>query len=311
MKSHRILLAAPLLLLMLAGCSKNSDPTDPTSNSGTSQDQVELTQQVTTQPDYAEDDGIATSEEQVEASFALSLAADLDVTAGSHPVRFWRVIRDIDRRFEFEFSDFDSAGNPNRAIVTVHKLLRGNFNVLYADSVGPDSVVRNLVHKPLEDRWVRKLVLHRMRLPNHVRSVWRIVGTSGVQVTSKDATTDIVSLRVQQGALDTTITNPLELFRLRQIIQLDTGADVTLTVTTTRADDIVLLYSRAGRARFHNNGDLTYSGTWRTASFAGLRHAGINALSHATLFDPAAAYDSQAWILPYLVRPNDPGDFVE
>jgi hypothetical protein len=35
-----------------------------------------------------------------------------------------------------------------------------------------------------------------------------------------------------------------------------------------------------------------------------LRHIGVNVLSRGTLFDDQLPYDSQAWILPFMVKPN-------
>jgi hypothetical protein len=42
---------------------------------------------------------------------------------------------------------------------------------------------------------------------------------------------------------------------------------------------------------------------FRAPDLTGLHHVGVNALSHGTLLDDTAAYDSQSWIEPYLVHP--------
>ncbi len=160
-----------------------------------------------------------------------------------------------------------------------------------------------MIRKPLHDHWVRRVLLKRVRLADQDPPVWRIVATSGVKITSRDAVTRIESLRIQSGALDTTITEPLAFFRLRQILKLEPGVDVRLTATTLRSDDVVLLYAWGRRARFRNNGDNTYSAIFRAPDLDGLHHLGVNALSHGTLFDETAPYDSQSWIEPYVVRP--------
>ena len=41
---------------------------------------------------------------------------------------------------------------------------------------------------------------------------------------------------------------------------------------------------------------------------AGVHHLGVNALSRGAIFDDRAPYDSQAWILPYVVRPTELAD---
>lgn len=303
MKSHRFLLAAPLALLMLAGCGKGGESLSPVSG-GTSTDEVEITQELTTNASLVEDEGLSAVGEPTATAEAGASVPLASLQEAIEPRFFWRTIRDVQRRHEFTFSDFDTAGRPWTAIVTVHKRLLGGFHVLTVDSVGPDSVVRRTIHKPLEDHWVRRVLLKRVRLQDRDRAAWRIAGTSAVRVTSKDALTRIQSLRVQAPGLDTTITNPLELFRLRQVIRIEPDTDVHLTATTLRSDDVVLLSTGLRRFRFRNNGDGTYSGVWKSPALLGVRHVGVNALSNGTLFDDVAPYDSQAWILPYLVKPE-------
>lgn len=304
MKSHRFLLAAPLALLLLAGCGKSGESLTPAS-SGSSADEVELTQEITSNASLVEDEGLSEIADQIALDEA-GVASQQDALhrGPSVPRFFWRTIRDVNRRHEFQFSDYDTAGRPWTAIVTVHKRLLGGFHVVTVDSLAPDSVERRVVHKPLEDHWVRRVLLKRVRVANTDRAVWRIAGTTAVKVTSKDALTRIQSLRVQTRDLDTTITDPLEFFRLRRVIRVEPDAEVQLTVTTLATDDVVVLYSRHGRFRFRNNGDGTHVGTWKSPVLLGVRHVGVNALSHGALFDEAAPYDSQTWILPYLVKPE-------
>ena len=68
---------------------------------------------------------------------------------------------------------------------------------------------------------------------------------------------------------------------------------VTLTATTEATDDVVVLLWRGLRFRFANNGDHTYTGRWKAPLMRGVGHVGVNALSHGTLFDDLARYDSQ------------------
>jgi len=304
---HRLGFTLPLLLGLLAGCSRHTSLTGPGNPAaGSSPDQAEVASAVAAQPSYVDDE---LSESPDRTSIAASgSASGADATLGLEsaiqPTTFWREIRNVERRFEFAFSDTDSAGRPTTAVVTVHKRFTGSFNILVADQVPEGSPPQShVVHKALADHWVRRLLLRRVQVPGEARPAWRVVATSGVQITSRDAVTRIASLRIQSGAFDTTITEPLAFFRLRRIIKLDPLAEVTLTATTLRADDIVLLYLRDHRMRFHNNGDGTFTATFQVPDRTGLHHVGVNALSNGTLFDDQAPYDSQAWIEPYLVHP--------
>jgi hypothetical protein len=310
MKLSRLVPTTLLLLLigLVAGCGKSGDSLAPvTSGSGSQVDDAAVQRQLGLHPELVDDNGLSTSSAQVSTGTAPARMASV---TDRQPLFFWRTIRSIDRTFEITYADTDSTGRPTTAHVTVIRHLRGTFNVAMGDSADGDSVV----HKPLVDRSVRHLLLKRVHRPNadpERCEGWRIAASSGLEVVSKDATTNLMSVRVQAGALDTTITNPLALFRLRQIMTLPGGADVTLTATTAAHDDVVLLYTDFVRLRFHANGDGTYTGTWQARLFDGFRHFRVNALSHGSLFDPAAPYNSEAWSLPYRVSPADPGDYIE
>ena len=287
--ARRHVRALPLSILLLAGCGKSGSMVAPPS--GASSDQTSASQEVARHPELVED-GMYTSETQAPAGSRTAPAGSL---AAIQPIFFWRHIDRIERTFEFAFSDTDSTGQPTTAVVVVHRHLSGTFNVV-AEGGGPSE--GTLVKKPLHDHWVRRLLL------KHVGSdsfrPWRIAATSGVQVTSRDAQTRIQSLHVQSGALDTTITDPLAFFRLRRLLRLGVDADVMLTATTNANDDVVVFYVGDRRLRFQSQGDGTYTFTWKVAATDGVRHFGVNALSHGSLFDDQAPYDSQAWILPYL-----------
>ncbi|MBI1797378.1 MAG: hypothetical protein HY076_00455 [Candidatus Eisenbacteria bacterium] len=303
--SHRFALTVPLLLaILLTGCSKQTTPVTP-AGAGAANPQGQVASVMSDNPTLIDDD----ASEPTDPTSASATPAEISATAGTsaaiRPLTFWRTIRDVERRFEFAFSDTDSTGQPTRAVVTIHKYFTGSFNILVADSVGEGSPpAAHVIHKPLADHWVRRILLRRVFLADEgERPVWRIVATSGVRITSKDATSHIVSVRVQSAGLDTTITDPLAFIRLRAILKLDPASPVTLTVTTGRADDVVLLYTRDRRTRFHANGDDTYTAMFQAPDLLGVHHFGVDALSHGTLFDDTAPYDSQAWIEPYIVHP--------
>jgi hypothetical protein len=320
---------ASLLLLLVAaaltGCSRNNLPTS--SSGSVTATQAEVMTEMTQQPGVIED-GVSDSE--------LEYSADAGGLAAIRPLAFWRRFRAHERTFEYAYSDSDSTGRPTRAIVTIRTHLVGTFNIR-AGAAPPDSTGNSpgigigvgaallnaprdstihTVTKPLDEVRVRRVVLRRLRLPHDVprdadcdhdstRVRWRVAGVSGVEVTSQDNTTDIVSVHVEAGALETTITDPLEFIRLRGLLKLDPGASVKVTVTTTHNDDVVLLHHNDRRFKLTANGDGTYSGEFSCRRFTrGLWHFGVDAISHATLFDDAAAYDSQRWVFPYVVAPE-------
>lgn len=295
---HRTLMPLALIatVVALAGCGSSNKLGGPEAGSNsTAAEEALVTSAIAGEPAMVE-------ENVYESNDPTALDTQTAALEAINPLHFWRTIRSVERRLDFVFTNPDTNGRPQTAVVTVHKRLRGSFNIIAGDPTEPDSA-HSLIRKPLDDRWIRRLALFRVRInEDSTRSRWRLVGTSGVKVTSDGATTQILSLRLQAGPLDTTITDPLELHRLRRLIRLDPSTPVRLTVTTTRADDIVLLYRWDHRRRFVNNGDNTYTAEFTTGDFPGLRHFGVNALSHGTLFDDTAPYDSQAWILPFVVR---------
>lgn len=295
---------SPLLALLLIGCGSKSQVMGPSSTDASAQ-RTAVADEVARHPEMV-DDGVYETQTQAQTSATAGTAAAID------PLFFWRQILRVDRTFEFAFSDTDSTGQPTTAVVTVHKRLGGWFNILVGDSMragdpGGGAVVR----KELRDHWVRRVLLKRVTpVDGGELRPWRVAAVSGVQVTSRDAQTRLQSLRVQSGAVDTTITDPLAFWRLRRIVQLQPGAMVTLTATTQDPTDVVVLYARDRRARFHNNGDGTHTITWTASAIAGLRHLAVNALSHGTLFDDQAPYDSQTWIVPYVVAPTELADLA-
>ena len=333
MKSTRFLGIALLLAAgVLAGCSKKTSPTSPLGSSpgAVTSNQAQVMSTIAAAPTAVED-GLE------DAADVTSWGGQPGALTAIQPFTFWRTITARERSFEVAFSDTDAAGQPTTAIVTIHKHLTGRFNILVGvpgtDGTPMDSVP-DVIHKPLDDEWVRRVVLKRV-MPtigmsgalsdsenegdhdgdhdgdndgdhdgdheNH----WRVAAVSGVEVTSKDATTHIVSVRVQTADKDTTITDPLAFMKLRKVLNFIPQTQVTITVMTMRNDDVVVLMHSLRRFRFHNNGDNTYTGVFPTGVFmAGLHHIGVNALSNGTLFDDQAPYDSQSWIFPYSLEPE-------
>ncbi len=302
--------ALVLGMASLTGCSQTGTPVS-SSGGGWSAEQASVSSTLSSTPDLI-DDGQMESEDV--GLVNAGPAAD-GALAAIRPYRFWRTIDGIERRFEFAFADSDSAGRPTTAVVTVHKVLRGSFNIVAGapgEDGAPGDSSRRLVRKRLVDHWTRRILLRRVERHNgeggegtdSVR--WRVAATSAVKVRSALPESDaghakILSLRVQSGAVDTTLSNPLEFFHLRGMLKLDPGAEVAVTVTTERADDIVLFVRHNQRVRLEPNGDNTYSGHFTVPDERGVRHFGVNVLARETLWDDAAPYNSIAWIFPYAV----------
>lgn len=295
-------LGLALVAGLAAGCGKSTPGAPQDLGSGstatpTAEDISQVSAEVSANTPYVEED-------VYEGGDPARLDAAGDALAAIRPLSWWRTIRSVTRRIDTQFLDPDSAGRPTTAVVTVHKRLQGSFNILAGDSLAaPDSLLR----KPLDDRWVRRLLLKRVRVDSTGQVRWRLAGTSGVEITSDGAVTNIQSVRVQAGGLDTTITDPLQMHRLRRVLHVPAGAEVRLTVRTGAPDDLVLFYRWMHRARFHNEGNGTHTFRWTAGAEGGLRHFGVNALSRGTLFDDAAPYDSNAWIFAFVVFEADDG----
>ena len=301
------LLAVLLLTGFLSGCSSDNG-TEPSGIAPTAQEpsQADLLEALIPAGALIDEDLFV---DATETALSGSAPGSQEAVASPiQPLRFWRHITDVRRSYEFAFADSDSVGQPTTAIITVHKRLSGTFHIVPEPENEGDP--RTVIRKELRDHWVRRVKLHRIARPDDTRERWRLAAVSGVKVTSRDATSEIVSVHVTAGDLDATLTEPLAFFNLRRILRFDAGAEVTLTVTTTRSDDVVLLYRSGHREKMTNNGDNTYTATFPAGDLEGWRHFGVNALSHGTLYDDELPYDSKAWILPYVIASTPEVDYL-
>lgn len=281
--------------------------------------------------------------------FESTLFTDTDLTAGEalssrHSLRWWRTFSHVERTVEYAFADTDSTGQPQNAIVTIHKHFSGTFHVQNGngprkpgrdhDAVlastngddddqgedgdddghhpgGPSDSTKKYFEKALEDNWTRRVSLHKVYRQDDTVGHWKVVATSGVTVNSEGHTIEIQSLRIVSSTLDTTLTAPLDLWKLRRLLVFSPRENVELTATTNGdSSDVVSLLSRGPRSIFRNEGGGVFTARWRTSNHTGVGHIGVNALTHETLFDAQGPYDSAAWILPYVVRGNECGDYL-
>ena len=296
MKHPRLLGMLALCAIALTGCGRTGSLQSPTGGgTSTSSDDAAVANALQSSPEFVnesvwQDESTATLDSQAGIYVAIS------------PLRFGRVITNVETDVHIEYGNPDPDGRPLLAIAMIHRHLQGQFHIL-ATGATPEDTVR--VSKPIDDDWKRKIALVRRPMPDRggELSPWRLAGTSGVDVRTRDGSTRVVSLQVQAADLDTTITDPLELHRLRRIIRFVPGTEVRLTATTQASDDVVLFHGHGFRRRFTNNGDGTHTFVFPVGEFPGLRHFGVDAMSNGTLFDDALPYDSNAWILAYAVAP--------
>ena len=284
------------LALALTSCGKTSSLQAPRTSGGTgaATDAAQIARALQEAPDLVQED------------LTRSNAPLLDDVSGGfavvRPRRFWREITDVNTTLETVYSNPDTAGRPLLATVTIHRSLTGTFNIVGRVFSDTDTTVAR-IRKPFVDDWTRRISLSRRPARNDTGLTrWRIAGTSGVDVRTQGGVTRIMSLRVEAPGLDTTITDPLELHRMRRVFRVANGDTVTVTATTQAADDVVLFRGHDLRRRFVSNGDGTHTFTFRSRHFRGPRHFAVDALSNGTLFDDTAAYDSNAWAMIFSVE---------
>jgi len=285
-----------LAALVLAGCGKTSAPVQATAGAPAGSDDAQVASVLAGDPGAVNEDVYQQSSEPQTVDQGGGFAA-------IRPLQFWRTITDVQSSIDTQFGPPGPDGRPTNALVTIHRRLLGTFNVAGL-SVTPGDTTREVVHKPLEDLWTRRVALVRVVTADDPDGRWRLAGTSGVDVHTRAGATHVVSLHIGTETLDTTITDPLELHRLRNAIRLPAGAEVSLTATTGDPTDVVFFYGGDMRRRFKNNGDGTFTFTFTNGRTPGLRHFGVDAFSHGSLFDDQAPYDSDAWILQYVQSPQ-------
>lgn len=296
MKSHwRQLVALAGFALALAGCGKSSSSTAP--DTSASSDVADATVGVTASPTLLADDLF-----DVTAATGASAHPAEPMTA-IDPLGFYRWFSSGTRNLTFAFSDSDSAGRPRQADVTVRRDLYGMFHIIKRPPEGSPPDTHNVVHKPLHDVWTRHLHLVRELAegPHGLESHWRVQSASGVSIASLPGDRSISSVHLEGVGLNVTFTDPAQLMSLTQLPRVAANDSVTVTMTPGATDDVCVLYWHDHRERMHPNPDGTFSARVAVGSGLGLRGIGVNALSHGTLFDDTAPYNSLGWIVPVWV----------
>ena len=335
MKSLSAFPALFLAVALLAGCSNASNPVTGPGGSDlaatyASPAGVQSTANAMPAEEFEIDtyaDGDAAKGDMSDPSFAASLSGSARLEAAIDPAFWFRLIRSHERRYVIEIENPDTL--TRIAHVKIIDRLLGTFNVVTAPDTIDGQIVRGeWIRKRLADTSVRKAVFVRHRIVREgedededgdrtddedaedgIRDHWTrwyVAALSGAEITSDDGTRAITSLRLQAGDVDVTVTDPLELKRRKELLRLPPATPVHVTVTTGDPTDLVVLYARWGRMRLVKMDDGTFQGRFRTPDAFGLRHLAVNALSHGTVFDDVAPYDSKAWALPYVVAAPAP-----
>jgi hypothetical protein len=292
MRRLRDLAGASLLAgtALMAGCLNDSS-SDSAMTSEDAQDERALEETVELDiPEYASADIFVYGEDGTGAG-----------RAAIEPLHWWRELENVDKTIQITINKPE--GGPNTADVAITCDASGILHVLAC----ADSTITPF-RKEFKNTAVRSLYFERPGRPIvHPRRGWKLRALSGVLAESPGTTRQILSVRVQAGDVDETITNVTDLVRLGQILELPRGEEAIVTVDTGDATDVVYLHVRRHRMRFPltNNGDGTFTGAYVTPEGRGVRHAVVDVLSHASLYDDVAPYDNVAWGIPYWIAGED------
>ncbi len=219
------------------------------------------------------------------------------------PLTFWRVVTDFEVHRDVVIDTL--AGT---AEATIYRDVWGELHIVTEEM---EEIVKPFHHAgeryanfalaedPVEDD--REGKKHRYRWGR-----WELTDVSGFLGQSDDLSLAIDWIRVQGDSVDVTITDPLELMTVPdEIMLLEVGEEVTVTVSGPPEDAILFLHTRHWHSPFVYDGG-TFSGTW-TVQRAGRHCAWVTAMAHETLFDSEYPDDWMVWGVPYAVPRDAPG----
>jgi hypothetical protein len=301
-----------IVALAVAGCGKEpttapgsaaNDPSASSQTFGTMMDQEPALSETDTYVSPGQGDFSAASGGVATGAFSTADAI--------RPVYFFRVIRTRSRTLDIHVVE-DSDSVKVRANVNVMEHFAGTFNLVTADSTD-SGVVRRIVKKPLQDDGSFHAVFVRFRRPDPDDEDapptptptmldwddWRLAAISSHEIHSPGNTAKIMSVRLQTASgVDTTLDDPSGLFRFpRGLIRIAANEKVTITVKTADPTNAVFVLAGWGHTRLTPSAD-GFTGSFHAPYEMRLFRIGVNALSHGTLFDDQAAYDSDFWGIP-------------
>ena len=302
MRLRKIAIGVGLIagIALASGCSKS--PTAPIDNTPlTDGQQVSATLGAAA---TLVDETLAEDPTQIGANETFSPTTSRIQTA-IKPFAWWQHIVNETRTWSFAFADTDTTGHPTTCVATLTKHMTGSLVIIPQSPSDSTMADTTTIAKPLDKTLTRKILLKRLTI-NGGR-YWKVVSITGAFVTTPGATVQIESIRLQsKSGVDTTITDPTQWITLRSIVKFAVNDSVTLTVTTNHTNDAVFIHRWDWHHRMRNNFDGTYTFSWVTSSWGGWRHFGVQAMTHGSLYDDAAPFDSQAWHLPFRVVGGQP-----
>ncbi len=301
MRAQRLLpLWALIGLLSLNGCGEEGG-TNPTPDSGSDEDAI---RGLMAEQGAFFDGGDAVSDGQVGVRGTGGKSA-----AAGAPIESFYFVREIRERNVRRTVVIETPeGRPPIAHVSTTAHLSGIFHLFYDD---PDNVyLPGVIDKRLQAIADHRATFVRVERPDGDRHRgWRLAELSGTEVVSNPTTKDIVSVEVISNSVHTTITDPLALVPMRELLTFAPGEEVTLQVQTGDETDYVFLHTGGLKFDFQPLGGGLFAGTWTVGERRGIRRVAVDVIDEDTLFDDVAPYDSAAWVLHYRVAGERGEDF--
>lgn len=320
-RSLAVLWSAALLAgTFLVGCNKDEGP-DEQAPSGVGTTEQSAMKYYATGDDFVQNDEATFADKDVEpADYGTFGKIDAAIT----PLRFGRFITNVSTSVTVEVQPGDSL-----AIAHVAKVITGTFKIKALNQTG-DTVV---IDKPFVDNSNRNVIFK--RVGREVRRFWvnwvpvatSLVAGATAQTTTPIAVTKLTLFLANGDTI--TVTDPLGYYlryRWRALFgggrqdvpELLGGQRLVLqaTILSSSADtDFVALRFGANalqrkRQRMVlvsqvNNGNGTYTRVYQTPFFVnfhpGFFHAGVDAMTRATIYDDTAPYSVSWWGIPYRV----------
>jgi hypothetical protein len=322
-----MLMAAGLAGLLLVGCSKDSvGPETEAPPVGVSNEQQAM-QFAAVNDEFVKNDEETFDDQALEPE-DYELVGLTKISADIRPLRFGRFITSVTRTVTVTVQPGDTI-----SVAEVSKDILGVFKVRAINGTG-DTV---LYEKPFNDKTKRYVVFRRVaRDTARYWRNWVPVATSLVNGGTAAPNDRIHITRVDMflpNGDTLTITDPNAYYlryrwmnanpgHHRDVPEVVAGQQMRLRATIVSSDSdtdkVVLRWARdrqhKKRARFQvvsevNNGDGTYTReyeiTFRANPAPGFFHAGLDAMTHETIFDDTAPYSVSWWGVPYRVFPGD------